>query len=289
MKKDCRVKLANVAEKIKDESTETKYSSLYVHKALSTRGNNELMTIMARLNGIPMKIAIDSGCTTSIMSTDTFEKYKDYLIYRKSDEKIKTANDQISTVKGKLLDVEVEIANHVCKLDMLIFDHTDHDVLLGLDYCQITNICIFPGENMIRFPNEKVYMDTDSKDPYVESDHMVLTTAETIGDGEKDWWDELEWTSKDEKQQLNLRNYFKPEIQLDKGIDFWKLVSPMIDISALGFEDLDTCTVQKLEINIKPNTTPIYLPPYRKSIAEREIIKQEVQKMLDAKVIEPCS
>jgi len=176
----------------------------------------------------------------------------------------------------------------VCKLDMLIFDHTDNDVLLGLDYCQITNIGIFPGENMIRFPNEKVYMDTDSKDPYVESDHMVLTTAETIGDGEEDWWDELEWTSKDEKQQLNLRNYFKPEIQLDERVDFWKLVSPMIDISALGFEDLDTCTVQKLEINVKPNTTPIYLPPYRKSIAEREIIKQEVQKMLDAKVIEPC-
>ena len=62
----------------------------------------------------------------------------------------------------------------------------------------------------------------------------------------------------------------------------------MIDISALGFEDLETCIVQKLEISIKPNTTPIYLPPYRKSSAEREIIKQEVQKMLDAKVIEPC-
>ncbi len=57
MKKDCRVKLANVAEKIKEESTETKYSSLYVHKALRTRGNNELMTIVAKHNGIPMKIA----------------------------------------------------------------------------------------------------------------------------------------------------------------------------------------------------------------------------------------
>ena len=62
----------------------------------------------------------------------------------------------------------------------------------------------------------------------------------------------------------------------------------MIDISALGLQDLETCTVQKLEISIKPNTTPIYLPPYRKSSAEREVIKQEVQKMLNAKVIEPC-
>ncbi len=36
---------------------------------------------------------------------------------------------------------------------------------------------------------------------------MVLTTAETIGNGEEDWWDELLWSSKDEKKQLNLRNY----------------------------------------------------------------------------------
>ncbi len=135
------------------------------------------MTIIAKLNGIPMKIAIDSGCTTSIMSTETFKKYKEYLIYRKSDEKIKAANDQISKVKGKVLDVKVEIANHVCKLDLLIFDHTDHDVLLGLDYCQLTNIGIFPGKNMIKLKNERIYMDTDinsvTREPKRKIDHRV--------------------------------------------------------------------------------------------------------------------
>ncbi len=150
------------------------------------------------------------------------------------------------------------------------------------------NLGIFPGQNMLSFPNEKNYMDNDSDPSMTYKEPERVMTLETVGDGEETWWDELEWSSKEEKKHLDLRKLFKPEIELDKRIDFWKLVSPMIDISALGFEDLETCIVQKLEISIKPNTTPIYLPPYRKSSAEREIIKQEVQKMLDAKVIEPC-
>ncbi len=129
-------------------------------------------------------------------------------------------------------------------------------------------------------------MDIDSDPSMTYNEPERAMTLEAIGDGEEAWWDELEWSSKEEKKHLDLRKLFKPEIELDKRIDFWKLISPMIDISALGFEDLETCVVQKLEISIKPNTTPIYLPPYRKSSAEREVIKQEVQKMLDAKVID---
>jgi len=150
------------------------------------------------------------------------------------------------------------------------------------------NLGIFPGKNMLPFPNEKVYMDIDSDPSMTYNEPERAMTLEAIGDGEEAWWDELEWSSKEEKKHLDLRKLFKPELELDKRIDFWKLISPMIDISALGFEDLETCVVQKLEISIKPNTTPIYLPPYRKSSAEREVIKHELQKMLDAKVIEPC-
>ncbi len=144
MKKDCRVKIAAIAEHVGEE-TAAKYSSLYIHQLLSARDGNELMTINGSVNGKTVKIAIDSGCTTSIMATRTYERYKDCLNHRHSKERIKTANNQISQVRGEVTDVEINIAGHVCTMDMLIFDHEDNDILLGLDYCEKMNLGIFPG------------------------------------------------------------------------------------------------------------------------------------------------
>jgi len=64
------------------------------------------------------------------MATHTYERYKDCLQHRHSKERIKTANNHISQVRGEVTDVEINIAGHVCTMDMLIFDHEDNDILL---------------------------------------------------------------------------------------------------------------------------------------------------------------
>ena len=69
--------------------------------------------------------------------------------------------------------------------------------------------------------------------------------TDILDDEEVDWWEEVEWTSKEENKQENILKFFKPEIELKPDIakNFHKLLSPMIKISAKGYEDL-TCTVQ---------------------------------------------
>jgi len=122
MKKDCRVRIAAIAERV-EETTAAKYSALYMHQLLSARDGNELMTINGCVNGKKVRIAIDSGCTTSIMATHTYEKYKDCLQHRYSKELIKTANNHISQVRG-----------------------------------EVTNYVIFSGKNMLSFRDKICYL-----------------------------------------------------------------------------------------------------------------------------------
>jgi len=55
MKKDCRVKIAAIAESIEEE-TQSKYSSLYMHQTLSAKDGKKLMTLNGSVNGNTVKI-----------------------------------------------------------------------------------------------------------------------------------------------------------------------------------------------------------------------------------------
>ena len=211
MKKDCRVKIAAIAERVEEE-TRAKYSSLYMHQLLSAKDGNKLMTISGSVNGKKAKIAIDSGCTTSIMATHTYEKYKDCFQHRFSEERVKTADNRINQVKGGVKNVEINIAGHVCTMDMLIFDHEDNDILLGLDYCEKMNLGIFPGQNMLSFPKEKVYMDNDSDPSMTYNEPERVMTLKAIGDGKEAWYDERELSSEVETAK-------KENIKLDPSIE----------------------------------------------------------------------
>ena len=69
-------------------------------------------------------------------------------------------------------------------------------------------------------------------------------------------------------------------------IIFEQSVLPKIkDVSAKDINDLDECTLTKHQIRTQ-DVPPIFIQPYRKSMAEREIIKKEVEEMLKADIIE---
>ena len=58
------------------------------------------------------------------------------------------------------------------------------------------------------------------------------------------------------------------------------------DLFATDYKLLGACTVKRFEINTT-NQDPIYMYPYRKSQKEREEIKMEVDKMMEAGIIRP--
>ena len=65
-------------------------------------------------------------------------------------------------------------------------------------------------------------------------------------------------------------------------------IKPKEEVVAKDIYDLKECSVRRhvLRTNL---TAPIFIPAYRKSMHERELIKEHVQEMLDAKIIEPSS
>lgn len=141
----CRVKLFNG----KFNSKTTKRANLVgeVNDGDSDGGKTEyvyacnsgnLLCVSGYVNGHPIKFALDSGCTTSIISSKFVKK--NGLNLNDSRIKIKTANNSISKVDGKTDSLKVDIEGHVCDLEFLVIDHEDNDGLLGLDWFMRTNL-----------------------------------------------------------------------------------------------------------------------------------------------------
>ncbi len=55
----------------------------------------------------------------------------------------------------------VEIKGHTCNVEMMAIDHEDHDVLLGLDWFEITGAGLYPRVKMLRFPGETIYLGVE--------------------------------------------------------------------------------------------------------------------------------
>ena len=89
-----------------------------------------LVVVKGLVNGIQMKIGLDSGATCSIISKKTMEKYNLEMV--ESSLRIKTADNVIRNVMGTLEPVTINIDGHICELDeLVVIDHEDHDVLLS--------------------------------------------------------------------------------------------------------------------------------------------------------------
>ena len=58
------------------------------------------------------------------------------------------------------------------------------------------------------------------------------------------------------------------------------------DVFVNSYGTIGCCTLQPFKIETITET-PVVIPPYRKSFKERELIKQEIEKMIDANIIVP--
>ncbi|RNA19644.1 hypothetical protein BpHYR1_050083 [Brachionus plicatilis] len=122
-----------------------------------TTGN--LLRINGLVDGKPAKFAIESGCTSSIISSKTVDNFG--LRILPSSSKIKTADNTISMVVGKTEKIKLDIHGHVCFMEVLIIDHEDNDGLLGLDWFIKIGASLNPSQKLIKFPSDIILMNSD--------------------------------------------------------------------------------------------------------------------------------
>jgi hypothetical protein len=160
--RDCRVTQHRSNEvKVMDhtQQADNKQSPKIVTSCTYAADANALLSTVGRMNGKSIRFAFDSGATASILSKKVLEKNPGLTTVRESDIQLKAANNDVSPVLGITDHVEIDIDGHTCKLQLLVTDHEDHEVLLGLDWFRETGAGIFPLTKLLKFPAHKISLE----------------------------------------------------------------------------------------------------------------------------------
>ena len=197
---------------------------------------------------------------------------------------VKVANNMVSDVIGitNPLSIEFDQISDCC-LKLLVIDHDDHEVLLGLDWFRKTGAGLLPRENAIWTPGTMVKLDKVVDENSDEEENSCFSIEELDKD---ELSAEMEWDfSQDALGMTNISpgddNVLKPkEIK-----EFLEIRKDINSVVAKEVNELKACNLRAYSIKLS-DPSPIYLPPYRKSIHEREVLKVHIKEMLEGDIIE---
>ncbi|CAF1117618.1 unnamed protein product [Brachionus calyciflorus] len=167
-----------------------------------------------------------------------------------SSHKIKTLTGMISEASGKTSNLEVEIGGRKHELEFIVFVHNDHDVLLGMDWFELTGCGIFPSKGILQFPDEEELNSNQVDYPY---SNLFLT--EINDEFEQQYsWD----TSYDTIKPVIQPNQTEAKL-------FGKVKKEVLSVIANSIDELGECATYKHKIRLADtNAPPIYSSPYRK-------------------------
>ena len=286
--KDCRaprkkVQYSNLVTETSARKSENREELVFQ----ATSEENSILSTEALVDGHAVQVSFDSGATASIISNDVVKKYS--LKTLTSDIKVKTADNSVSNVIGVTEEVTIEVHGHICKLSLLIMDHEDHDVLLGLNWFAATGAGLFPAEKILKFPGQKIHLGMEGKwvqdelsptamNPYDEV--LISEIIDSFDFAEESYWEPM---TAEEIRTLKI----EPSAEVNKAQleQFNNTIKSLKPLFAVTVADLKSCKIGKHTIRTK-DVNPIFSPPYRKSQAERLILKNEVAEMLKHGIIE---
>ena len=188
-----------------------------------------LMKVDAMINKISMIAGIDSGATCSIISEDVAKVNN--LHISPSNKMVRTVDNQVKNVVGVIKKAMVVVRGTVADIDLIVFEHKEHDVLLGIDWMMATGAGIFPKSGTIVFEqSEPMEEDCDDK-------QAIMLAAELCDDNEEDV-DEYDW---------DINKQLIPDIgRISKKdtLAVQTLIKNNRDCFAFGLSDLGACEVR---------------------------------------------
>ena len=136
--------------------------------------------------------------------------------------------------------------------------------------------CAF-SNRVVHFPAETPINDLESS---IDSDYLLTLSDPAQGTYslEENFDEESVWDFPphqiDESTLSNLAS--------DEKATVIRLLHYNDDVFVNSYGTIGCCTLQQFKIETTTET-PVVIPPYRKSFEERELIKQEIEQMIDAK------
>jgi len=231
--------------------------------------SNELPDSRGTVNGVELKTILDSGASVSLMSNKCAKR--NGFEVKPSSTKIKLATDGVESVIGETEYLVVEMGGTRCYENFLVVE-SSNELILGLTWFRKTNVFFRPADGKII--KENVITENEEI-----QDVLVMDTLDNEAEENNEW----DFKDPSEFKQIEIR----PEIKLHK-MQMMKLTVLMEKVSELfatSLEDLKPCNVMEHVVKVDQDS-PKYVPPYRKSIKEEEMIEEEVEKLLKCGIIE---
>ncbi|CAF1046739.1 unnamed protein product [Brachionus calyciflorus] len=124
-------KKANLVEEFNNGDSDNDSKTEYVY----TCSSGHLLCVSVYVNEHQIKFIVDSGCTSSIISSK-FAK-RNGLSLKDANINIRSANNSMCRVDGKTEILKVDIEGHVCNLDFLVIDHEGLLRLVYAYWCKL--------------------------------------------------------------------------------------------------------------------------------------------------------
>ena len=132
--------------------------------------SDSLLRVNGTINGrIDVQFTLDSGSTVSSMSKRIAQA--NGLKILPSEIRIKSANNAVTPVVGVTEALSVDIQGHTCPIIMVIMEHDDHEVLLGLDWFMF---------KVLRFPGVSVPLESQNEEQFVICKILICKNDNSI-------------------------------------------------------------------------------------------------------------
>ena len=145
--------------------------------------NSSIPKCIGKISGKEMKVAFDTGASSSIMSKRTALTHG--ITVYESDTQIKTDDERVSKAYGVTDKLQIDIEGNIAYMKFVVIDHKEHDILAGIDWFVLTKATICPANKLLKFPKQKVLLEyqTDSEDEE-DADLLLVDAFDSIPDDE---------------------------------------------------------------------------------------------------------
>ena len=161
--KECKVARSNAVRKIDPELFEKNFQVVHcnVAEALMVKQSlvveddgHRILCVKGSIGGNDLKLSIDSGTSHSILAHRVALKNNFEIL--PSNVLVKSQNNAIEPVVGITKPMDVQIGDSVFKLEFLITNNSDHEVLLGIDWFNLTKAWFCPVKKILWIPGPDV-------------------------------------------------------------------------------------------------------------------------------------
>jgi hypothetical protein len=150
-------------------------TTIYAYTALDKPV--EILQLSGSVDGFNANLCFDSGATASLFSHRLITMHN--IPVSPTDIQIRSANNSIDEVRGITPYLTINVADHLCKLRLLVFDLGDIDVLFGLNWFRATGAGLFPAQKIHKFGDATVHLNNFGKEEDIEDINMLHARKKT--------------------------------------------------------------------------------------------------------------